>query len=167
MKYRALVLAGMVAVGVVSGYTTALTQGTTGMSSEGSLSIQLSIPPLVKIQGLQDIDLGTYTGAGDLQGASNACVKRNGAGAYSVTATSINAFALTGSARVPYGVTWGGQPLGQGVVLAGQIPEAVTLQEVCGATAMNKIGVRVQAADLLAAPSGAYTDTLTLIVVPE
>lgn len=167
MTYRALVLAGIMTIVVVSGDTTALTQGTAGASSEGSLSIQLSIPALVKIQGLQDIDLGSYTGAGDLQGASNACVKRNGAGTYSVTASSINAFALTGSASVPYDVTWGGQPLGQGVVLAGQIPEAVALQEVCGATAMNKVGVRVQAADLQAAPSGAYTDTLTLIVVPE
>lgn len=167
MKYRALVLSGMVVVGVISGYVTALTQGTTGTSSEGRLSIQLSIPLLIKIQGLQDIDLGTYTGTGDLQGASNACVKRNGAGSYSVTATSINAFALTGSASVPYGVTWGGQPLGQGVVLAGQIPEAVAFKEACGATAMNKIGVSVRAVDLQVAPPGMYTDVLTLMVQPD
>ena len=167
MKYRTLVLAGMVAVGVISGYTTALTQGTTGASSEGSLSVQLSIPRLVRIQGLQDIDLGTYTGAGDLQGASNACVKRNGAGSYSVTATSINAFALMDSASVPYGVTWGGQPLDHGVVLAGQTPEAVALKGVCGATAMNKIGVRVQAVHLQIAPPGVYTDVLTLLVQPD
>ena len=167
MKYRALVLAGMVAVGVISGYTTALTQGTTAAGSEGSLSIRLSIPLLVRIQGLQDIDLGTYTGAGDLQGASNACVKRNGAGSYSVTATSINAFALTGSASVPYGVTWGGQPLGHGVVLAGQTPEVAVLKGACGTTAMNKIVVSVQAVHLQIAPPGVYADVLTLMVQPD
>lgn len=170
MKYEARILTVMmvaVAGAMASGSLRALSQGAPGTVSEGSLSIQLSIPPLVRIQGLKDIDLGSYTGTGNLVGASDACVQRNGPGTYSVAATSTNMFTLMGATGLAYGVTWGGQPLGQGVVLGGQVAEATSLQGACGITAMNKIGVRVQAADLQEAPSGLYTDTLTLIVVPE
>ena len=167
MKYRALVLAGMVAVGVLSGHTIALTQGTTGTSSEGSLSIQLSIPPLVRIQGLQDIDLGSYPGTGNLLGFSDACVQRNGKGTYSVSASSLNMFTLVGGVSLAYGLTWGGQPLGLGVVLGGQVPDATALRGICGNSASNRVGVKMLATDLQAAPPGMYTDVLTLMVQPD
>lgn len=157
----------VVGLGAAGGGLLAATQGLPGATSTGTLKINLTIPPLIRISGLTDINLGPYLGTGNLTGTSGACVRRNGTGTYSVTATSTNIFRLAGPASVPYTVTWGGRGLNHGEVLLGQATDAAALGDACGASSAEKVGITAQAADLQAASAGTYTDTVTLVVASE
>jgi len=161
---RAVAVAGLVVPGAGA---MAVTQGSPGVTSTGRLVISMTIPPLVRISGLTDINLGSYTGTGNLTGVSGACVRRNGVGTYSVTATSTNTFRLAGPSSVPYTVTWGGRGLNHGEALLGRAIEAASLGGACGANSAEKVGVTALAADLQGASAGAYTDTVTLVVASE
>lgn len=58
----------------------AATQGSRGTSSSGSIDIALNNNVFSLIFGLDDIDLGTWSGAGDLSGDEDICVAFNGTG---------------------------------------------------------------------------------------
>lgn len=161
---RAVAVAGLVVPGTAA---MAESQGNAGVTSTGRVVISMTIPPLVKISGLTDINLGSYNGTGNLAGTSAACVRRNSAGTYSVTATSINAFRLAGPSSVPYTVTWGGRSLNHGEALLGRAIDAASLGGACGTNSAAKVGVMALAADLKAASAGAYEDTVTLVVASE
>lgn len=168
MRNKILAVA-MAAAGVaVSATSMAATNGNVGTTSAGTAVINLTIPSLIRITDLADVNLGTYNGDSiDRTGSSPACVRRNSAGNYSVTATSANgSFVLTSvpATTIPYTLTWGGTGLTYGAALGGQVADSATLGS-CTPVA-GKLGVNVPAAGMDAAQPGAYTDTVTVTVAP-
>lgn len=168
MRNKILAVAIAAAGLTVSASSIAATDGTVGATSTGTAVINLTIPSLIQITDLADVALGTYNGDGiDRAGSSPACVRRNSAGNYSVTATSVNgSFELTSVpvTTIPYDLTWGGTALAYGVALGGQVADSATLG-VCIPVA-GKLSVNVPAAGMDAAQPGAYADTVTVMVAP-
>lgn len=163
-----------------SGVGFAATQGTIGATSEGTIDIEVDVQDLVRISGLSDILLGfDATVAGDVVGSSTACIYRNGAGTYSVEATgdgAADAFILAnGVNTLPYSVSWDDEVSGanaagvtSGTVLTAQ-SGANTQADDCsvGGGANAFVEITVDRNDVVAAPIGTYTGTLTLLVTPE
>lgn len=170
MKMKTLAKAALIAsVGLSTG-AMAATQGTVGATSQGDLLLQVTIPALIRITDLADINLGTYNGDGvDRTGTSPACVRRNSAGNYGIVATSANtSFVLDGPASVttiPYTVSWGGTALAYNANLAAQVADSGTLG-ACVPVA-GKLSVTTPFAGLDAAEPDAYVDTIILTVTPE
>ncbi|MCW9015528.1 MAG: hypothetical protein OQJ89_01045, partial [Kangiellaceae bacterium] len=73
MKYSRLVKTTLFALGVASSSVMAATQGTLGTTSTGTLDITLDIDNLMRVSNLDDINLGTYAGAGNLTGSDAFC----------------------------------------------------------------------------------------------
>lgn len=179
MKIKALV-AG-VAMMAVGGAAVAANQGPIGTaippanaSSQGDLTINLSIPNIVRITGLTDIDLGTYAGV-DVSGSDALCVYRNVTGNYSITAESTNTdaggtFKLKGAGAdyIPYSVAWthGGGTVALTENAQSNAPTgASTTSTTCGGGTNHSVAVTVLATDADAATAvGAYSDVLVLTV---
>lgn len=163
-------VAGLSAPALTLAAPPATTQGTVGATSTGYVFMQVIIPKLIRVDGLADINFGTYNGDGLARtGTSPACVAQNGAGTYGIVATSLNgSFAMTGATAlttIPYTVSWGGTALTYNTNLGVQTPEGTTLAP-CTATA-GKLSVGITGAALDAADADTYTDTLVLTVTPE
>ena len=127
------------------------------------------------IDGLDDIVLGTWPGAGDLQGFSQHCVGTNaggrrfgivvtgsGAGGSFVLSNGVSALPFTvqyrdrrGTATVTPGVTLGNRR-GQGLNQCRNIRRE-----------RMRISVRILSSDLSNATAGSYSGRLTLTVTPE
>ncbi len=178
------------AVGLVLGLPAgAANQGATGPTSTGAVDITLTTGISSRITGLVDLALGNWTGSGDLAGDQDICIGRTGvgffgSGSYRIRAdgdgdsTDINAFTLTnGVDRIYYDVYFndqtglaGRQPLTGGQMLNGQ--NASGLSEIfnwlfgCAIRNAN-LSVVVPEVRLQGAAGGAYTGTLTLVLIPD
>jgi hypothetical protein len=143
------------------------TDGRIGATSTGSTTITLIIPNRIRVTGIKDITLGTYSGAA-LTGSSPACVSQNGPGTYSVTLTSANGrFALastTQTATVPYAVAWAAAPLRYNTASGAFATDTPSLA-ACTPVA-NRLTVTVPREAMDDAAPGAYADTLTVMVAP-
>jgi len=177
------VLAGVVATFSMSCLTpdiaSAATQGQKGATSTGSLGIFLNVPALARISKLEDIQLGSWTGDGDLTGSSNAICIWTNSGVYSVTAQSQNVQGNDFNLRsnngktLPYKVQWaqlGNQTSGQALTpnspLTGQNTNAQSVDCSQGPSATAGLFVNVNENALSIAGEGAYSDTLTLVIAP-
>lgn len=165
-----------------AGTATAATQGTLGTgSSTGSMDLSVTISESLRITGLADAALGTYGGTGDLTQDTDVCVYTNDStGDYQITADNLansGNFEITNanSDALAYTVAWndatgttGQAALTANVALAAQTG-ADTASDDCstGASMTSNIEVTFAEAALQAAPSGAYTGTLTLVVTPN
>lgn len=150
--------------------------GSLGATSTGDLDVRVDIADRVQISGLNDIDFGAYAGAGDLDGSDAFCVYRNGTGSYNVTISSAGAdggnFRLSnGTSFIAYSVRFnddaditGGSDVSSGDTLAGT---GSATSVTCGGASNASLGVSIAANALQAAPSGIYTDTITLLVEPN
>ena len=188
-KFRAaLVVAGLLTVS--SGTALAATQGsnTPGNSSTGSVDVVVTTGLVARISGLNDIDLGTWSGSGNLSGSDDLCIGRSGVGlfatgAYRVRldgdgdASNINAFTLTnGTNLLYYNVAFndatgtGGTPVTGGVMLNSQTGfgfwQYINVLFGCSVNNAN-IEVTVPATELQSVPGGNYTGTLTIVLIPE
>ena len=155
----------------------AASDGTLGTSSSGSASISVTIPNLILISGMADIGFGTYSGVGDLNQNEDICIYTNkAAGTYRVTGSGSGgggAFTLSdGTNTLAYNVfyndvtgTTGEQQLTSGTPLGSQNGANTTSQN-CGGSNDANYHVQILGTNLLAAPSGAYSGTLTLLVEP-
>lgn len=147
----------------------AATQGTAGATSTGTAVVSVTIADIVQISDMNDFAFGTYSGTGDLNGTDDVCIYRNGTGNYTVTATgsgAANAFTMTdGTNTIAYSVTLDGAALTSGT--AANQTGAHASSANCAGTPNKTLNVDVLAADLQAAPAGAYTGTLTLLVAPN
>jgi hypothetical protein len=168
----------------------AVTDGTLGTTSTGTVDLQVATGSLVLVTGFADIDLGVWPGAGDLNANQAVCVyANNGGGDYQVTATSARSFAAgrgffsmeNGTGDVlTYAVGWAdapaaGAPAGVAATdaltqnnLSGNLDFADQTSQTCatgGNTGRYFIGVL--GVDLGAAPAGVYTDTLTFLLNPN
>ena len=160
----------------------AATDGTLGDSSGGGAEATLSVATLFRISGIQDMNFGSYTGSNIMQLDQDLCVWTNTAfGRYRVTARGSDAGAgypfrvvhqNNASRSIPYTVRWnttsgtaGNSPLVANVASADK-SGANTESTTCatGPSATANVAVTFSEADLLAARSGTYTGTLTIIV---
>lgn len=170
-----------------SGATLATNDGglATG-SSTGDLDISVEIPDLVQITGLNNIDLGTYSGS-NLSGEDQVCVYRNGSGEYEITFTSgsnngapdaasgVAAYELESSTgdTIAYTVDFEDSVAGAYTDTSVGINSALTGQTGddasanCGSGNNAKVRVSVAAATMESAPAGDYVGTLYMTVSPE
>ena len=140
----------------------------TGASSTGTSTITVTKEQSIQITQLDDLTLSAeapqITEA--LTATDEVCVFGSD-DAYTVNASSAGGFALTGTdgntASIPYTVDFGGQALAgaAAVALTGGTVECAAEGEGEGNTAYT---VTVTPEAYNAAPSGTYTDTLTLTV---
>lgn len=169
---KGLVTGGIAALLASGAY--AAVDGVPGFSSTGTLDISITVDDEVRISNLGDILLGTFAGT-DATGSSAACIYRNSATTYQITASgdgTANAFTLSdGTGTVPYSVTYADASatpvsVASGIALTGQ--DGADTDVDCAVTGNNaSIGVTVSAADAAALPAGNYTGTLTLVVAPN
>ena len=157
----------------------AATQGTSGATSSGSVTISATVPGRVEISGLSDVAFGTVDPASAASQAQNVCVWSNTSGRlYSVTATgsgAANAFTLTdGTNTLAYGVEWAassgqasGTALVSGTALGSLASTATSPTCSAGPAASASLIVKMTAANLQAAVASSYTGTLTLVVAPQ
>lgn len=163
-------------------YTTTLTlvfynsaNGNSG-SQTVTLTISLTVPNLIQISQLTNLNLGTFNGASGLAGSETLCIYRNSPGNYGVTVTgqgSGGAFvAISGANQVPLALTWndgtGAVALSAGTLLSGRTNANLTSPS-CSSGASNNatLGASATAASLSAASAGSYLGTLTLTVQPQ
>jgi hypothetical protein len=153
----------------------AATDGTVGMTSQGTVGISATVPGRVKLTKLTDV---TFSGVDPSVAASRAqsvCVWSNTAGRlYTIRATgdgASNAFTLAaGTATVPYTVQWAatsgqasGSAMTTGTDLTSQSSAAVT--QDCGGGTSASLIVGIASTDLQGMITGTpYTGTLTLLV---
>ena len=168
-------IGGAIAATATVGF--AATDGAVGFNSTGNLIITMDVNDDVRISGLSDLLFGTLAGTGATL-TSPACIYRNSGAPnsnYEVTAVGSGvggAFTLLGAtgATVPYTVTFndttGGAstPMGIGTIAPGTNARG----DVDCATLGNNASIDVTISDAAAAaaPSDAYTGTLTLTVSP-
>jgi hypothetical protein len=141
----------------------------------GTLTVNVTIPSVLQLSGLQDIALGMWDGLNDMAGADSMCIYINSAGLYSVTATGSGpggAFAVSNAGQnLAMTVTWndgtGAVALAPGVTLANRA-NSNSASPSCSSHAADNgtLGVLVTAATLNASPiTGNFAGTITLTVI--
>lgn len=171
---EAAAVALSLAVAAFAGTGHAATQGSLGATSTGSVVINATVPNLARISRLDDINLGTWSGA-DLNGSDQFCVFSS-TRSYTITATSSNGTAALfrlkdgGTNYIPYTVTWTDSaptslPLLNAIASTPFATNATSTN--CGGADNTTVTVNVPSAAIGAAPAGAYSDTLTLLVTPQ
>jgi len=146
--------------------------------SQGMLDITLTVPPLVRITDLDDLDLGTFEGVG-LSGSDSVCIWST-TRAYRVTAEGDGtggAFTLTGGSNgdtLDYQVQWAesagagsGTTLATGTALAGRSTTATSSDCNGGANLNATVIIDVADTELASVTEDTYAGTLTLTVEPE
>ncbi len=174
-----LAMAGLAALLAVGADVPAIavTQGSAGSTSTGSITITITIPSLTRISALNDIALGTWSGSGPLSGRDNAICVWSSTGGYSVTATGSGAggaFQLaSGANRVDYTVQWAqtggatsGAAMTQGAALTGRTTSATATDCSTGAASTAGVFVSISVAELSSTPAGTYNGTLQLLITP-
>ena len=174
--------------GLCSQTAWAAIQGSAGTTSSGSIDITLVNGLNVRLMGLADMPLGTWSGVGDLTANDDLCVARTGvalfgSGNYRILASGNGepgdpaAFTLYNGARsIHYDAYFNDQT---GVANRQQLTPGVALVSQSGSgfsfvfnflfgcvIENSNISIVVPAAELSAA-SGVYAGTLTLVLIPE
>jgi hypothetical protein len=154
-------------------FTLTVGQNTGSQQAAEQFTVSLTVPEMIRISGLTDIDLGVFDGTNDLNGQSAACVYRNsGADAYSLTATggSSNGFEVSnGLDTIAFQVAYDN---GSGVPgpLVHATPtnqnNADTTDPACGGSPNASVRVTALASDMVGSSAGNYAGILTLIVAP-
>lgn len=166
-----------------SGLAFAATDGTEGLTSTGTSDVSVTKENTALISGIDDIAFGTLgllpTPAVE---TSAMCVYAANAGAYGITITSGSgngAFAMNepGGGTLAYSVRWA-DASGTLTAVADGTPTTTLLGSSteldCASDTANGVAnsnaileVTIAEAEYNAAPSGVYTDTLTLLITPE
>ncbi len=184
---RTLLLALVLVSGLVNGSHAAV-QGNPGPSSTGSVDINLIMGLNVRLSGLNDLALGTWSGSGDVAGDDNLCIGRTGigffgSGLYRILASGDGrpgnpaAFTLSnGATQIEYEAffndqtgTAGRQPLVPGAALTNQSGFGgwFALNYLFGCVVENANVSVVIRDPVLRAAAGPYSGTLTLVLIPE
>lgn len=174
--YQVFLVSSLLLLAVSNGF--AASDGSLGDTSTGSLSLSIEIPTKVRITGISDLNVGTFSGSGDLNVNDNVCVYTNAeSGEYKITASGNgigNAFTVKDDAErtIPYEVYWndangttGNVQATSGSVITSQGNADTTSQTCTGSTNAN-FQVIVRELDLQTKMAGTYTGTLTLLIEP-
>lgn len=141
------------------------------------VAFSVELPDLIQITRLDDVAFGVWSGAGELQRVEQFCVFRNGASSFSLVATGSsdqnNSFHLqNGGSLLPYeievgdGTAW--IPMTPGNLLSsGDTSFVGSSRRDCGGEDSHSLRMSILEADLRAASSGDYRDTVTVVVEPE
>lgn len=170
---RALMITGLGGIIALAGNTAwAATQGSTGTTSTGTVDLTVTIGTLARISDLDDLDLGSFTGSGNLSANDDLCVWSSGSSGYNITATgsgTAGAFTLgAGAELVAYTVEWAdtsGQTTGSS--LTGQTTSATSTDCGGGASPSASLIVEVVESEMLGKSAAAFGGALTLLVAPE
>lgn len=170
----------LVSLSVVGFGAFAATQGTPGDTSSGDVVVSATVPPLVRIFNLADIDLGTYNPGDniadndDLTGATDVCVLMNNGTTFNITVSSSTGdFQLdsaSASDSIAFTAAFNGAPLTYNTASAGFAPDSATSLAVanCDSGDADEFEITVDETvleDALAAND--YTATLTLLVAED
>lgn len=177
---RAMLIGALLGCGMSAVPGSAATQGTSGATSTGTVSITASVPNRARITGLADVNFLNQDPATAASSAQNVCVWSNTATkAYTITATgsgASNAFTLTnGTGTVPYSVEWNstsgqtsGTALSAGTASSSLTSTATNQNCASGPSSSASLVVGISTANLGTMSAGSnYTGTLTLLVTPQ
>lgn len=175
---RSCLSSSLVAVACSSTELYAATDGVVGGQTTGVASIAVTVPELIRITGLVDFNLGTYSGTGNINRNDNISIAGNdksSAPTYRVTAFgtgTASAFSIaSGTNTISYRVffndkvgTGGAAEMTSGVPLIGR-----TGIHKSFSTTSDNSNYRIHIAEsiLRNAPAGLYSGVLTLVVEPE
>jgi spore coat protein U-like protein len=154
--------------------------GSSGMAWDfQAFSASITIADIVQVSNLANINLGAYSGIGNVVQAEEFCVYRNSAAArYNVSFSSVNQdpmgnFYLKNaglSEAIPYTLQFIDSIAGVGGALVGLAP----LSGVGDNSSYNCLGgdnakltITLTAADLQSSKSDNYNDTIVILVAPE
>jgi hypothetical protein len=167
---------GLVFVTLASGVAYAATQGILGGTSQGTAVINAAKGNSVRISGLADLTFpaSVVTPAPLSQ---TACIYST-SGSYTIQTTS--SYTLSGvyrmrdssTAYINYSVGWYNTPTGGTATTllsgtpSGTIANANTASTTCAGASNARFEVTIDNTSFTAAPSGPYSDTLTLLVAP-
>jgi hypothetical protein len=138
-----------------------------------NFQVRLRVAEMIRISGLDSIDLGAFDGVNSRQGEDDFCVYSNGmTGRYTVTgygqggggAFQVASGAGTLPVQVEYDDGTGLAPMTPGAPAQKQNADRVSIDCIGGSNA--QIRTTVEAADLRNAPAGTYAGEITLIVAP-
>ena len=160
--------------GDYQGTFTITIRGNSGaQQATAQFTVSITIPDMIRISGLTDIDLGLFDGTNDLNGLSAACVYRNsGVDTYTLVATggSSGTFEVSnGVDAIPFQVAYdNGSGVPSPLIHASPANQnnADTTDPDCGAAPGASVRVTALASDMTGSSSGAYTGILTLLVAP-
>ena len=147
----------------------------------GAMALMLApeVAAQVQIGGLSDLQLGVWSGSGDLEGIVDHCVRGPRGGRYAIQATGLGtggAFVLlSGPGSLPFQVAYsddngGWSQMSPGIPLSGQrgAPNQNQFERcLAGQRSPQRVRVRVLAQDMGTAVAGSYDGSLILLVTPE
>ena len=174
------------AITMSSGLAYAVTQGTTGATSTGTVDVQMIVLEEVKVSNLADIDLGTFVPDGTDE-VSNVpfCIYYGNSANVDLTLTSANSAGpgfqmINGTDVIPYTAEVDNNPVtGTGGITYVAHAEAATVQygvadtganDDCAASVEDTTSIQLTVTDAgapLAVPNATYLDTITLLVAPN
>lgn len=168
----------LLATNLASGAGATATQGSFGSTSQGSITINASVPNRIEISGLTDVSLLNQDPTVNAVSTQNVCVWSNtSTHGYNITASgsgTSGAFTLSGgSSTVPYSVNWtDAKGTSSNLLAATNVPgfKSTATNPTCssGPAGAEALKVTVLAADLQSMQAATiYTGTLTLVVAPE
>lgn len=165
----------------------AATQGDEGETSTGTSDITVTIPKLVKITGVADLNGGNYDGgAGGFDEQDSVCIYSNmdtGTAFYTVNisngsnpvTTPTDGFYVGSAAtqdEIEFSVAWNDEAgdtnesaVTEGADLTTQ--NGFSNEPDCGSVDNANFHVTMTQADMLAVLPGTYTSTLTILITPE
>lgn len=155
--------------------------GLMGATSTGYVDVSLTIPPRIQIANNDDINLGLYQNAGDLNGHTDLCIYTNSVGGYKVNVSDdgnngddfnlINRSQQNAPTKLPLNVSWNNKKGSSGARKVSQ-NKAIEFEKMaksgCAAGDYNaNLSVNVSERHLQSAPSGHYTANLAILVEPN
>lgn len=157
----------------------AATDGSLGNPSTGSTNISITLPNQVRITGVADLNLGEFSGSGNLTSNDDVCIYTNDSGGqYQVTAHGDgagSAFTVSdpSSNTIPYEVYWndstgttGNVELSTNITLGTQ-SSADTTDENCSGGNTANFQVVVRESELSGQLAATFSGVLTLVIEPN
>ena len=147
--------------------------------STADFTATITIANAVQVSGLSNINIGTWAGGADKIAEGSFCVYSNTAGAtYSISISSPNQDASSNfflvnpgaTASIPYGLQFTDNVSASTGTTVGATPISGAGNNSvpgCGGIANAKLIVSILATDMQTAPTDSYSDTITLVVVPQ
>jgi hypothetical protein len=124
---------------------------------------------VVKVSSINDVDLATYPGSGDLTGEDQVCIYNSVTSDFKITfTTATGAFNFSGAAgTVPFTLrfrTGSGAWTNMSYNTATGFTGASTAHETCSGMTNASYEIRMAEADLVAARPGSYSASLTILL---
>lgn len=148
--------------------------GTGGATYTDTFVVSITVPQLVRISNVNDINLGSWSGVGNLSKSDDICVYDNSGGLYTATFTGSAGFTIQNTAlqTLPYTVTYrDGAGLSTNVTSGSpkDFSKAHESSIECGGVGATNgtITITILEAEMAAKTAATYTGILTIMVAPR